>query len=173
MTVISFYCDVDGKTFYSDCAKRLKQNCEALGLKYCIEERNYGNDWISNERAKPTFIQEMMSKINDDLLWIDVDCRIKRVPSSTEISPFLDPWGIRLREDGTPHDYVHYISNTNYNNYCLDKWIEEINRCGKGSHTAFVNICHQVDTYELNDDYELVEADIPSKTEYLDSVFKK
>jgi len=171
MTVISFYNDVDGKTFYSDCAKRLKENCERLGLKYAIEPRDYGENWIDNERAKPTFIREMMSKLEDDLLWIDVDCVIKRVPDIDLNRRYR--WGIRFRSDGTPHDYVHFINNSSFNAMFITSWINEIERCGKGSHTAFVNLFDMLDAFELQDDYELVEADIPSKTAYLDSAFKK
>lgn len=168
MTVISFYADVDGRTFYSDCAKRLIYNCEFLNLKYAIEPRNYGSNWISNEKAKPVFIREMMAKIEDDLLWIDVDCVIKRVPVINDVE-----WGVRIRSDGTPHDYVHYIKNTSSNAMFLTSWINEVERCGKGSHTSFVNISDMLNLTTLGDDYKLVEADMPSKTEYLDSVFKK
>jgi hypothetical protein len=172
MTVISFYADVDGKTFYSDCAKRLEQNCKDLGLKYAIRQKQYGSDWITNERAKPAFIKEMFDEIDDDLLWIDVDCVIKRVPVIDWIEcPIV--WGVRLRKDGTPHDYVHYIANTEFNASFITSWINEIERCGKGSHTAFVNLYEMLDIFYLHDDFELVEADIPSKTTYLDMAFKR
>jgi hypothetical protein len=41
--VISFYSDIDGKTYYSDHAKRLKQQLDALRVPYDIREKHH---WV-------------------------------------------------------------------------------------------------------------------------------
>ena len=39
LEVVSFYSDVDGKTYYSDHAKRLIDECENLGVPHDIQEK--------------------------------------------------------------------------------------------------------------------------------------
>lgn len=161
MKVVSFYCDVDGNDFYSRNAKLLIKNCEALGLDYCIEERSYGSSWIDNVRAKPLFLS---SVLDTDILWVDADCKILKKPD------FDVNWGVLIRDDGNPHDFVHYIRNTESNRAFLKLWMKEIDKRKRGSHTAFINLVHKLDYSVLPNDYfSLGLSETKSKNEY----FKK
>ena len=164
MRVISFYNDIDGHTFYSDHARRLIRQCSEVGIDCSILPRNYGTDWISNERGKAQFILEMFDATNETLIWLDVDCDILAFPTFDVGAD----WGYCLRHDGKPCDFVHYIEHTEGNRYFLLKWVEEIERCGKGSHTAFINIHDTNHAFVIPDGYfNLVLSETKSKTDYL------
>ena len=163
MKIVSFYCDIDGKTFYSDCAERLKENCERLRIEHVIVERNYGDSWIDNVRAKPIFIKEMLDTLNEDIIMLDVDCEIIR-----EMPKRKHGWGFMLRDDNTPHDFVHYINNTADSYQFVERWIKKIDNIGRGSHSAFLNIYHSLNSFVIPDGYfSLGLAETKSKTEYL------
>ncbi|MBC8183121.1 hypothetical protein H8E88_18615 [candidate division KSB1 bacterium] len=103
MKIVSFYCDIDGKTFYSDCSKKLKANCDMLGIESIIVERNFGTEWIDNVRAKPVFIKEMFYMLKEPFICLDVDCEVLNLDFDIAAD-----WGFVLRSDGMPCDFVHY-----------------------------------------------------------------
>ena len=59
MKLISYYCDIDNRTFYSDHAKRLTARCNELGIDCDIRERfpakSPGNEWLKAEAIKRGF----------------------------------------------------------------------------------------------------------------------
>lgn len=65
---------------YPQHAKRLKAECEQLGLEYCIEERPSRKGYLENTCIKPTFISEMLYEHRRPILWIDVDASIYKRP---------------------------------------------------------------------------------------------
>lgn len=71
--VITFYSDVDGRTYYSDHAKRLKQNLDSLNIPAHIRAKESKGSYRSNCLSKPRFILEMMNEIRAPLIWLDVD----------------------------------------------------------------------------------------------------
>ena len=160
-TIISFYCDVDGSAFYSNCAKWLSAVCDQLETPYYIVKRCYGSSWIDNVRAKPEFILETLDRLVGDCIWLDVDSLLLQRPNFK-----LDKWAVMLRKDTSPHDFVHYIPNNNASRLFLRKWIDEIKRAKRGSHTAFISIAK--DYQILPDDYfQIGLAESNSKTAYL------
>ena len=167
MIIVSFYHDIDGHTYYSDHAERLAAQCDKLGITHIIRHYDCGSDWITVERAKATFICEMLMELKQDFVWLDVDCDVF---SAFEDFNIIGDWGFVWREDGVPCDYVHYIKYNEYNMNFLLNWVDEIKRCGKGSHTAFMNIYRQLDYFTLPNGYfKLGLAETKSKTEYLRS----
>jgi len=76
--LISYFCDVDGGTYYSDHGKRLKKNCEDLGINHDIVEVESYNDYRLNTLRKPKFILEKMHEYKSPVLWMDVDSYIHR-----------------------------------------------------------------------------------------------
>lgn len=127
MQLVSFYTPD-----YSKYATNLQIQCEMLGQSCLILPRNYG-DWITSVRAKPEFLLEMSNYLKSDFIWLDVDSYLLK-----KIDFQLNYWGVLLRSDGTPHDFVHYVPYNSYN--FLQLWIDTIERNKKGSHTAFIEI---------------------------------
>lgn len=163
MKLVSFYADVDGKTFYSDAAKELMKECESLGVEYIVRERHFGNNWIDNVRAKPQFLLEMFDELKEPFLWLDCDCRILR-PLDFVVN---EDWGVYMRENGTPHDFVHYISYSEKVRNFLLEWIKAIDTQGRGSHTAFISIADKLSIGVLPGGYfEIGLAETESKQKY-------
>lgn len=75
--IVSFYTN-DWE--YPEHAKRLKKECEALGLEYRIEERPSAGGYLQNTCLKPFFIRDMLEQERRPVLWIDVDGSICAVP---------------------------------------------------------------------------------------------
>ena len=163
MRIVSFYCDVDGSNFYSNCASKLESKLSLLGIDYVIRNKYFGNNWIDNVRAKPLFLKEIINELQEDLIWLDIDCDIvKKIDFKIKGS-----WGVLLREDGTPHDFVHYISNTTESKNLISKWIEKIEINNKGSHSAFIDIFKEINCSEIPSGYfELGLSEVKSKNEY-------
>ena len=71
--LISFYTDIDNRTYYSDHAKRLQENCQTLNIPIDIIKLESQGDYRLNCLAKPKFILEMMQKKQKPVVWMDVD----------------------------------------------------------------------------------------------------
>lgn len=168
MKIVSFYCDIDGTNFYSENAIRLIDNCKKLKIDYYIVNKNYGNSWIDNVRAKPIFLLNMMENLKEDFIWLDVDCNILKVIDYT----IIKDWGVLLRDDNNPHDFVHIIKYNQRNKDFLQKWKEEIDKIKKGSHTAFINIYKELNYEVIKPNYfQLGISDIESKNKYFNEKF--
>ena len=166
MKLVSFYADIDGTTTYSDSAKDLMKQCAALGVDYYIVERDFGNTWIDNVRAKPLFLLETLDRLREPFVWLDCDSHILK-PLDFVVE---SDWGIYLREDGTPHDFVHYISGSKRTRKFLQLWIKTIEQQGRGSHTAFISIFNKLKNEVLPSGYfEIGLADTKSKTAYFNT----
>jgi endonuclease/exonuclease/phosphatase family metal-dependent hydrolase len=62
--LVSFFADVDGKTYYSDHAKRFIKNCRNLNIPFIVRELETRGNYRDNCLAKPRFIMQMMQEIN-------------------------------------------------------------------------------------------------------------
>lgn len=151
--LISFYYDVDGNTFYSDCAKKLSKRCDELGIKYDFRNEGGGDSWIKNCRFKPTFILKMLNELNEDLAFIDIDSIILRKPTF-EIE---NEWGVDWHYVGMkkvrPYDYIHYIKNTPKNKEFLKLWADLIDTNDNGDHTAFIKLHNLLDIVAIPHGY--------------------
>lgn len=163
MKLISFYCDVDNNKYYSNHASRLTQKCKHLNIDFLIVEHKIGNNWIENVRAKPNFLLKMMNELNEDFIWLDIDCDIHK---KIDFDLTAD-WMGDLRSDGTPHDYVHFIKNTTSNKEFMLRWINKIKSTNRGSHTSFVAIYKDLNFCKIPDGYfSIVLSKVNSKQLY-------
>jgi len=168
MKIVSFYHDIDGKTFYSDCANKLKKNCDDLVIEHLIVERNYGNNWIDNLRAKPLFIKEMLILLKEPFIFLDVDCEVLCLNFKIE-----NDWGFVKRFDGMPCDFVHYVNYSPDNLSFTNHWIKEIEKCHEGSHAALQNIYTELNYFIIPDGYfKLYLAQTDSKSQYFNEKWK-
>lgn len=86
-TVISYFCDVDGKTYYSDHAKRFKEDCDRLQIPHEIYNLQSQGDYRSNCLFKPKFIYSMLVQKQRPIVWIDIDTFILKQPSIFDSFP--------------------------------------------------------------------------------------
>lgn len=71
--IVSFYADIDGRTYYSDHAVRLKKNCDDLNIPHDIRPLESRGEYRLNCLAKPRFIQSVIKEKKRPFVWMDVD----------------------------------------------------------------------------------------------------
>lgn len=79
--VVSFY---GGDSYYYNAAVRLEADCKALGIDHDIVELRLGADfnWALTCRKKVAFYLAMLEKHRRPILWVDVDCRLVKMPEA-------------------------------------------------------------------------------------------
>jgi len=76
--VISFYSDIDGTTYYSDHAVRLKQQLTDLNVPHDIREKVSLGSYQKNCLSKPEFIYKMLIQKQQPVVWLDIDSDVKK-----------------------------------------------------------------------------------------------
>ena len=76
--VISFYSDIDGKTYYSDHAKRLKEQLFRLGVPHDIREKQSLGSYQKNCLSKPQFIYQLLVEKQQPVVWLDIDSDVRK-----------------------------------------------------------------------------------------------
>ena len=71
--VISYFCDVDGKTYYTDHAKRFQDECRTFGIPYSIDQLESQGSYQKNCLIKPKFIYKKLIENQKPVLWLDID----------------------------------------------------------------------------------------------------
>ena len=74
--VVSFYSDIDGTTYYSDHAKRLKNQLDQLDISNDIREKPSLGSYQHNCHSKPQFIYDMLKEKEQPIIWLDVDSSV-------------------------------------------------------------------------------------------------
>lgn len=74
--IVSFYCDIDGRTYYSDHARRLRINCNENNIPHDVRELPSLGEYRLNCLAKPKFILSVLEEKKKPFVWMDVDSRI-------------------------------------------------------------------------------------------------
>jgi|TARA_Y100001963_G_C6761835_1_gene439889 hypothetical protein len=76
--LISFYSDIEDRTYYSDHGKRLKENCDSLDIPYDIQEKESLGTYQNNCLSKPQFLLDTLNEKQHPILWMDVDSLIHK-----------------------------------------------------------------------------------------------
>lgn len=164
MKLISFYFDTDNSNFYKNSAIKLIENCKDLDVNFHIVNEKLGSNWIENVRAKPFFILKMFEIFQEDLIWLDVDCKILK-KFDLELN---SNWMCSYNKKNVPNDYIHILKKNDYNKNFLKKWISEIEKQKKGSHSAFISLQNENDIIKIPNGYfELGISKVESKKKYL------
>jgi len=71
--IVSFYCDIDNRTYYSDHARRLRINCNENNIPHDIRELSSRGEYRLNCLAKPNFILSILEEKKKPFVWLDVD----------------------------------------------------------------------------------------------------
>lgn len=74
--VVSFYCDIDNRTYYSDHARRLRINCNENNIPHDVRELSSRGEYRLNCLAKPKFILDILMEKKRPFIWMDVDSLI-------------------------------------------------------------------------------------------------
>ena len=76
--LISFYSDIEDRTYYSDHASRLIAECETLGIPHNIKEKPSLGTYQLNCLSKPAYILNLLEELDQPLLWVDIDSKIHK-----------------------------------------------------------------------------------------------
>ena len=76
--LISFYSDIEDRTYYSDNADRIIKECESLSIPYHIKEKESLGSYQLNCLSKPQFILDTMEELNRPVLWMDIDSKLHK-----------------------------------------------------------------------------------------------
>lgn len=101
---------------YEEYAQRLAASCKRFDLIYHIEAITAGQTWNDAVNAKPHWILETLINRREGILWLDVDCELKRMPNkllqtSADFAVYnfaADPDG----EQGIAYDPMKLICGT-------------------------------------------------------------
>ena len=76
--IVSYFSDVDGRTYYSDHGRRLNQELSNLGDDFVIARLNGTGNYRLNCLSKPKFLQTMFENQKRDMIWLDVDSLVHK-----------------------------------------------------------------------------------------------
>lgn len=138
--IISFYCDIDNRTYYSDHARRFRINCNENNIPHDIRELPSRGEYRLNCLAKPKFIFNILMEKKKPIIWMDVDSIIH-----AELSVFdglEDKCDIAFAYQGLPPNIAAntakaspiYFTYRDITIQFLQYWIEqcELNEKGDG-----------------------------------------
>lgn len=96
--VISYFSDVDGRTYYSDHAKRFLSECNNFGIPHEVSEIPSQGSYQRNCLLKPKFIYSKLIEHRRPLVWFDIDTFIIQEPNAFD---GLSSMGINLGVSAT------------------------------------------------------------------------
>jgi len=150
--VISYFCDVDGRTYYSDHAKRFKYDCIRHEIPHEIYHINSQGDYQSNCLLKPKFIYSVLTQKQRPVVWVDIDTFIIKQPNAFDN---LSTLGVNIGVAGDdPKNLITIKASPvwfNYNAETLDfvrNWVAASETAKKikaniFDHETFIPCLHQ------------------------------
>jgi hypothetical protein len=76
--IISFFSDIDGTSYYSDHAFRLREECFKHNVPYDFRHMESTGDYRLNCLRKPQFILSLLEEKKKPLVWMDIDSIIHK-----------------------------------------------------------------------------------------------
>jgi hypothetical protein len=134
--IVSFFADIDDRTYYSDHAKRLARNCHELGIPHDIRPLESSGSYRYNCLTKPRFLLEILQEKKTPFVWLDVDSIVHR--SLDMFDEFESKYDLAFPYVGTsnplmPNVSLIYINNTQVVHEFLNCWIDECSKNIYGS----------------------------------------
>lgn len=104
--VVSFYA---GDKYYYDAAELLRDDCERLGIDHSIDELVVPPDfdWGQICRLKSSFFKEKLRQLSRPILWLDVDSRLRGLPTLLDDARFDFAAALRNISELDPFKLVH------------------------------------------------------------------
>lgn len=116
--VIGFYTY---DTPYEAEAKKFVKNVESFGLDVVVQGYPGQGTWVRNAGLKPVFISSMLEKYDDDLLYLDVDARIRKYPSL--IDAFHHDVGVHYRRGTELLSGTIFLKNRPEVHAMVKRWV--------------------------------------------------
>ena len=142
MRIVSFYCDPEGTKYYSNHARRFREDADVLRMPVTVKKMQNQGDYRKNCLRKPEFLKTMLQQLDEPILWVDIDSKIHKndfkvfenFENSVEfaaVSPKEYPaWqGIRASP--------LYLNNTDNTIYFLDEWIRRCREANENNEQVF------------------------------------
>lgn len=127
--VISYFCDVDGSTYYSDHGKRFQEECQQHNIPYSVAHIESHGTYQKNCLLKPKFIYSKLIEHQKPILWLDIDTFIMKKP---EVFDGFSTLGINLAVASTDPAVLTQVKASplwfNYNPDTLgfiQEWIKQ------------------------------------------------
>ena len=128
--IVSFYSDVDGGTYYSDHAARLKKECEELGVPYDIQEKPSEGSYQKNCLSKPQYIYDKLKETREPFVWLDIDSYLLKKPDIFEhmIDKFDLGFSLSVQQLSGLKASPIFIGATPNTEIFLENWIMNSNK---------------------------------------------
>lgn len=145
--IISFYCDIDNRTYYSDHARRLRINCNENNIPHDIRQLKSLGEYRLNCLRKPNFIYSVLIEKKKPIIWMDVDSLIHN-----ELSVFddlQDKCDIALAYQGIPPHIDPRLAKAspiylNYNDIVLEFLQYWITKCEENLNSSTKVFDHEI-----------------------------
>jgi len=119
---ITFYYDYTDSKYYENSKNQIKNQIENLGGNLLAYNPILSEDYRINCLYKPRYILNKLLELQENIIWIDVDCFVRKLP--LEFDNISEDIGFVLRADNkTPHSALIYFS---YNDNVIEfikEWI--------------------------------------------------
>ena len=143
MKVVSFYTSDNefAGDYYSRSATELMEQAEALGLEHCIvnfDPQPVGDaeDWFSVTRVKPLLLLNLLNLLQEDLLWVDADCKLTAIPTVRD-APLIN---LNMKSATQPAVFTLWIPNNAQSRATLWKWYEACLKGEAGDHDVLIEL---------------------------------
>lgn len=143
--LVTFFADIDGRTYYSDHAKRFVKNCTDLEMPFIVRELQSKGDYRLNCLSKPKFLLDIIREINIPFVWMDVDSIMhKKLTVFDELDKNCDIGfafpKVPTKEDNSialPKASPIFINNTGASISFLEQWVDMANEIINSDIPAF------------------------------------
>jgi hypothetical protein len=154
--LISFYCDIDDRTYYSDHARRLRINCNENNIPHDIRELKSRGEYRLNCLQKPKFILSVLEEKKKPIIWMDVDSLIHR--ELTVFDDLGDKCDIAFAYSGIPPHIVHNHAKASpiyftYNDIVLEFLNYWIAKCEESLQTDDKLFDHEILMFKVLPEY--------------------
>ena len=125
--VISFHTEPhSASTYYTKCAQKFKENCVNIGVDHEIDQVPSRGDYYKNTRFKPKYILNKLNELKTDVLWVDIDCEIVKLPNIPDDNiVFVGRNDSRLSRHLMVHSYAIYFKYCESNISFINDWIKK------------------------------------------------
>lgn len=137
--VVSFYSDIENRTYYSDHGKRLVERCKSLDIPYDIQEKKSLGSYQDNCLSKPQYILDILDKKQQPILWLDIDSLVHK-PLDV-FDEFEDKSDVVLSTangmlSGIKASPIYFNNNDNARKF-LNTWIDSAEKIKKENANDF------------------------------------
>jgi hypothetical protein len=95
--VVAYYTE---GTFYEEHVPVLRESLERFEISHDIQVIPNQGSWLENTRYKPVFLQEMMLKHGEDIIYTDIDSEFMAYPVLFDEMPANVMIGVHLYQRG-------------------------------------------------------------------------